>query len=145
MTVRCSSGTYVRALARDLGEILGVGGHLIALRRTKVGPFSVDDAVSNERLGLGEIPASGLLSPADVAAKLFPVLALDDTQETDLRHGKRLDLVEGQLLSDGSDRASIAAAIAPNGTLVGLIEVKGGRTRVITNFPSVAGEEGGAA
>lgn len=145
VTVRCSSGTYVRALARDLGEILGVGGHLIALRRTKVGPFSVDDAVSNERLGLGEIPASGLLSPADVAAKLFPVLALDDTQETDLRHGKRLDLVEGQLLSDGSDRASIAAAIAPNGTLVGLIEVKGGRTRVITNFPSVAGEEGGAA
>lgn len=145
VTVSCTSGTYVRALARDLGEILGVGGHLVALRRVKVGPFSVDDAVSNERLGLGEIPASELLSPAEVAAKLFPVLALDEDQETDLGHGKRLELAAGQVLSDGSDRAPLAAAIAPNGRLVGLIEVKNGRTRVVTNFPMVADEDGGAA
>lgn len=140
VTVSCSSGTYVRALARDLGEILGVGGHLIALRRTQVGPFSVDDAVSNERLGRGEIPASDLLRPAEVAARLFPVLALDEAQETDLGHGKRPHLAEGQLLSDGSSRAPLAAAIALSGRLVGLIEVKNGRTRVVTNFPPVAGD-----
>lgn len=138
VTVTCSSGTYVRALARDLGEALGVGGHLTALRRTAVGPFSVDDAVSNDRLGQGGIPADELLTPAEVAARLFPVLALDEAQEVDLGHGKRLDLADGRPLSDGSDRAPLAAAIAMSGRLVGLVEVKNGRTRVVTNFPTTA-------
>lgn len=142
VTVTCSSGTYVRALARDLGEILGVGGHLTALRRTAVGPFAVTDAISTDRLGQGAIPASELLSPADVASRLFPVLALDEDQELALGHGKRLELVDGQQLSDGTDRAALAAAIAPSGRLVGLVEVKNGRTRVVTNFPTVVGEAG---
>lgn len=145
VTVSCSSGTYVRALARDLGEILGVGGHLTALRRTRVGPFSVENAVSTDRLSQGAIPADELLSPAEVAARLFPALRLDDVQEIDLGHGKRLDLPEGQVLSDGSDRAALAAAISPSGRLVGLIEVKNGRTRVITNFPTTDSGAGGAA
>lgn len=145
VTVRCSSGTYVRALARDLGEILGVGGHLTALRRTQVGPFAVADAIATERLGQGEIPASELLTPADVASRLFPVLALDEEQEIALGHGKRLELGESQALSDGTDRAALAAAIAPSGKLVGLVEVKNGRTRVVTNFPTAAGDEGAHA
>lgn len=137
VVVRCSSGTYIRALARDLGQSLDVGGHLTALRRTEVGPFSVADAAPNEGLADGSVSTDNLLSPAEVASRLFPVLALSEQQEIDLGHGKRLDLGEDQLLSNGSDRAMLAAAIAPTGRLVGLVEVKNGRTRVVTNFPSV--------
>ncbi len=167
VVVRCSTGTYVRALARDLGEALGVGGHLTALRRIEVGPFAVSDAVPMSRLAAparhgverqeqqqdqqleeqGPPLAEELLAPAEVASRLFPVLALDEQQRIDLGHGKRLELAEGQTLGDGSDRAGLAAAIAPDGTLVGLVEVKHGRTRVVTNFPvdGPAGASGGAA
>jgi len=140
VVVNCSSGTYVRALARDLGEALGVGGHLTALRRTKVGPFSVADAVSNEQLAAGGISTESLLDPAVVAARLLPVLSLSEQQEIDLGHGKRLEISEDQPLSDGTDRANLAAAIAYGGRLVGLIELKNGRTRVVTNFPPVHSE-----
>lgn len=134
-TVRCSSGTYVRALARDLGEAVGVGGHLTALRRTEVGPFGVSNAVSTEALISGSIGREALLRPADIAAQLFPVLALTGQQEIDLGHGKRLRLDEGQVLSDGTTDAALAAAVAPSGRLVGLVDVKAGRTQVVTNFP----------
>lgn len=134
--LRCSSGTYVRALARDLGEALGVGGHLTALRRTEVGPFDVAHAVSNEALTSGDIDVTALASPGEVAARLFPVLSLTPQQEIDLGHGKRLTLDEGQLLSNGSVDAKPAAAIAASGRLVGLVDVTGGRTRVVTNFPA---------
>ena len=136
VTVSCSSGTYVRALARDLGEALGVGGHLTALRRTAVGPFSVADAVSNEQLAQGTLDAGSLLDPAEVAARLFPVLSLSEQQEIDLGHGKRLEIGEEQTLSDGTNQAKTAAAIAPSGRLVGLIVLKNGRTWVLTNFPT---------
>lgn len=129
--VECSSGTYVRALARDLGEALDVGGHLVALRRTNVGPFDVVDAVANEALAEGSVDASALLDPAAVASRLFPVLALTAEQEIDLGHGKRLRLGEGQ-----ADDAPLVAAISPEERLVGLVEVADGRTRVVTNFPT---------
>ena len=65
--VACSSGTYVRALARDLGALLGVGGHVLALRRTRVGPFTVDEAVPLDEVpeGLGEhlVPLGVFLQP----------------------------------------------------------------------------------
>lgn len=127
--VECSSGTYVRALARDLGGLLGVGGHLVTLRRTSVGPFSVENAVSNELLAAGESLVDRLISPAEVARQLFPVLQLTEQQAVDLGHGKRLDL------EDEVADASLVAAIAPDGRLIGLVEVKRGRTRVVTNFP----------
>lgn len=145
VTVSCSSGTYVRALARDLGEALGVGGHLTALRRAAVGPFSVADAVSNEQLAHGTFEPGRLLDPAEVAARLFPVLSLSEQQEIDLGHGKRLEVGSEQKLSDGTDRAKLAAAIAPSGRLVGLVEVKNGRTRVVTNFPTDEAGSGAAA
>ncbi|UOR00896.1 tRNA pseudouridine(55) synthase TruB [Leucobacter allii] len=126
-TVRCSSGTYVRALARDLGAALGVGGHLTALRRTDVGPFSVAGATTMEELAEGRNLT--LLRPAEIAAALFPVLALTPAQSVDLGHGKRLEL-------DGVADAALAAAVAPDGALVGLVEVRGGRSRVVTNFPT---------
>lgn len=141
-TVRCSSGTYVRALARDLGAALGLGGHLTALRRTEVGPFGVAGAVSTEALAAGE--AGALLSPADVAARLFPVLRLSAAQEVDLGHGKRLELApaEGERPAGVPEDAPLVAAIAPDGRLVGLVELKRGRTRVVTNFPVPIGGAG---
>ena len=56
VVVECSSGTYVRALARDLGAALGVGGHLTALRRTRVGPFTLDQAADLETLAAAADP-----------------------------------------------------------------------------------------
>lgn len=126
-TVHCSSGTYIRALARDLGAALGIGGHLTALRRTDVGPFGVAGAVTTAELADGRIGA--VLEPAEVAARLFPVLHLTVQQTVDLGHGKRLDL-------DASSDAPLVSAIAPDGRLVGLVEVARGRTRVVTNFPT---------
>lgn len=141
--VRCSTGTYIRALARDLGNDLGVGGHLTALRRTEVGPFHVADATSNEQLaGVEGQPgdAGRLFSPAEVAAKLFPVLEVTDDEARDLANGKRLDVDP-----ERQPPAPLVAAILPGGLgeagdrLVGLVEVKKGRTRVVTNFPADLG------
>jgi len=123
--VACSSGTYVRALARDLGSRLGVGGHLTALRRTRVGPFSVADAAPLEGLD-----ASRLLSPAAAAAAVFPVLALTAPQAVDLGHGKRVDLGATAVADSG-----LRAAVGPDGRLVALVEVRAGTARVVTGFP----------
>ena len=81
--VSCSSGTYVRALARDLGAALGVGGHLTALRRTRVGSFDVADAAVLE--GIEVEPA--LLAPTAVASSMFPVWSMTADETTDLGHG----------------------------------------------------------
>ncbi|MES2093998.1 MAG: tRNA pseudouridine(55) synthase TruB [Actinomycetota bacterium] len=124
--VRCGSGTYIRAIARDLGAALGVGGHLTALRRSMIGPFSVADAAELESLDV----AAALLAPAVVAKALFPVFALDSDQAVDLGHGKRL-LAERPLGPPGA-----VAAIAPDGRLVGLLDFTDGVARPIVNFPA---------
>jgi len=85
--VECSSGTYIRALARDLGVSLGVGGHLTALRRTRVGPFASDQAQT-----LDEAADKGLVVRAmgDVARQVFACLTLDVDQAAAVRVGRRL-------------------------------------------------------
>lgn len=123
--VACSSGTYVRAIARDLGAALGVGGHLSALRRSKVGPFDVTSAAELETLDV----AASLLGPADVASRLFPVLQLTAQEAVDLWHGKRLTL---DPVGDGTP----VAALAPDGRLVGLVEFSGRIAKPLVNFPS---------
>ncbi len=85
--VECSSGTYVRALARDLGAGLGVGGHLTALRRTRVGPFSLDQARTLERLAA---EPSLSLTLAEAVTVAFPRRDLDAEQATDISHGRPL-------------------------------------------------------
>ncbi len=85
--VVCSSGTYVRALARDLGAALGVGGHLTALRRTAVGGFTLAEAVTLEQLA--ERPAV-TLSMGEAAARFFPRRDADPDQSRVLGHGGRL-------------------------------------------------------
>jgi tRNA pseudouridine55 synthase len=84
--VECSSGTYIRALARDLGATLGTGGHLTALRRTCVGPFGLDQArdVQPDGADLGLIPL------ADVTRLVFCTLTVTEEQEVAVRHGRRL-------------------------------------------------------
>ena len=133
--VHCSTGTYVRALARDLGEKLGIGGHLTALRRTRVGPFDVEDAISMESLIDGEI-LLGVKEPAAVAATLFPQLALSESQALDLGHGKRVVLGEDQLAAEQRESTDHAAAIAPDGRLIGIVSVTDGRVKPISNFPT---------
>jgi tRNA pseudouridine55 synthase len=123
--VRCSSGTYVRALARDLGAALGVGGHLTALRRTTVGPFDVVDAAVLE--GIDVAPA--LLPPTAVAERLFPVWRMTTAETVDLGHGKRVHV-------DLDDTPGPVAAVTPTGDLAGLVEVRRGQAVPIVNFPS---------
>ncbi len=135
--IDCSSGTYIRALARDLGAGLGIGGHLTALRRTRVGPFEVSDAVSLEALAEGG--PSLLESPAAVAARLFVALEVDAAQARDLGHGKLLALPEQPdaepvaAIERGQNGAS-AGGEHPD-RLVALISVRQGRGRTLVGFP----------
>jgi tRNA pseudouridine55 synthase len=109
VAVDCSSGTYIRALARDLGAALEVGGHITALRRTKVGNFDVSQASNLEQLeNLKLIPL------IDAARDLFPVIELEDSDVTDLVHGKRL---LGRALAAG-----LVAGRSPEGELVAVLE-----------------------
>jgi tRNA pseudouridine55 synthase len=121
VTVDCSSGTYIRALARDIGGALGCGGHLAALRRTHVGPFSVDDACLPDALD-----ESRLIAPARVAGQLFPTWSMSDAETTDIGHGKKV----AATVSD----APLVAAIH-EGRLVAIVAVSNGVARVVTGFP----------
>ena len=121
--VAVSSGTYVRALARDLGAALGVGGHLTVLRRTRVGPFDVADAADPD----GDLLAA-LRAPAAVARRLFPAVDLAADTAVALAHGKRVPLPTAD--------APIVAAIAPGDRLAGLVAVERGVARVLVNFPT---------
>ena len=134
--VVCSSGTYIRALARDLGAALAVGGHLTSLRRTRVGPFALADAVALDDVdpdpaAPGGVPAR-LLHPADAATRLFPELRLDRAGAADLGHGRRVD-APADLADDGP-----LAALAPDGRLIGLAQREGSRLRVLVNFPEAS-------
>jgi tRNA pseudouridine55 synthase len=102
--VECSSGTYVRAIARDAGRTLGVGGHLQALRRTRVGPFPVSESVSLE--GLGE---ESLMTLADIAQRCFTTWSVDDVQAKAVALGQRIawagpDVDSPVALTDGTGR-----------------------------------------
>jgi tRNA pseudouridine55 synthase len=127
--VECSSGTYIRALARDLGAALGVGGHLTALRRTRIGPFSVSDAGS-----LGETLMESLRTPASVATALFDSVQLTGAEERELMQGKRPRLTN--LETRLADSPGPIAAIGQNGNLTGLISASAGVGRVLVNFPT---------
>lgn len=90
VSVTCSTGTYVRALARDLGAMLGVGGHLTALRRTRVGGWSVLEACSLDDLTSAAHPRERLLPLAEAAKRSFPVVVLESTDADWVRHGRPL-------------------------------------------------------
>jgi tRNA pseudouridine55 synthase len=127
VVVDCSSGTYIRSLARDLGATLGVGGHLTALRRTRVGAFDVAAAV-----GIDDLEGAPVLTPAEAAERIMPALPVTDDEARDLRHGKRLG---GQALRL---TAPYGAAIDAGRALVGIVEKRGGDLKSAMNMPEVA-------
>jgi tRNA pseudouridine55 synthase len=86
ISVHCTSGTYIRAIARDVGRLLGVGGHLTALRRTAVGPFGLDEARTLDDLA----DDFSVLPIADAARSTFPSVDLDPGEADDVRVGRRL-------------------------------------------------------
>ncbi|WP_134773646.1 tRNA pseudouridine(55) synthase TruB [Ornithinimicrobium flavum] len=115
--VEVSSGTYVRALARDLGAALGVGGHLTALRRTRVGGLGLDRAVSLEQLDpeVGPGPAAQLVDLADAARSALPARELTAQEARALGYGQRIP-------SERPGREGPVAAFAPDGTLVAVLD-----------------------
>jgi tRNA pseudouridine55 synthase len=94
--VRCSSGTYVRALARDLGRSLGVGGHLTALRRVGIGPFLVDSAVDFDSLADPALIEAELLPPAE-ALSHFPSLEVGPEDAGRILHGQSLSMAGSEI------------------------------------------------
>jgi tRNA pseudouridine55 synthase len=124
LTIECSSGTYIRALARDIGEALGVGGHLVALRRTRVGPFDVADALSHER-----IEASGLSGLAESASLVMTLVVLGAREVDDIRHGRAV------ASKDWPEGVALAAVDEASGQLVAIIECSAGRSRILMGVP----------
>ncbi|HWS59184.1 MAG TPA: tRNA pseudouridine(55) synthase TruB [Actinotalea sp.] len=114
VTVVCSSGTYVRALARDLGSGLGVGGHLTALRRTRVGGYGLDVARTLEELE-GEV---AVLPMAQAARATFPARELTAAESAELSFGRRLASPPAGPVGTAT---LPVAAFAPDGTLVALL------------------------
>ena len=115
VVVDCSTGTYIRALARDLGEALGVGGHLTSLRRTRVGPFGLDVARTLEELETA--PTLSLdLDAAALAA--FPRRDIDAEQAEGLRHGRWLE---------ARGDTGVVAAVGPDGRVAALVSESGRR------------------
>lgn len=84
IAIDCSSGTFIRAIARDLGEKLGVGAHLTALRRTKVGHFGIDEATA--------IDDAEPMSMVTAARKILPIIEISNSQETELSFGRQLEI-----------------------------------------------------
>jgi tRNA pseudouridine55 synthase len=122
-TVRCSSGTYIRALARDLGAALGVGGHLTRLRRTRVGPYDVGQARTLEQLA-ASFEVIGL---ADAAAAAFERRDLTEAEARLVAHG-------GKLASAEPGRDGPVAAFAPDGSLIALLTEEGGQAKPLAVF-----------
>ena len=103
--VECSAGTYIRSIARDLGEALGVGGHLFALRRSEVSPFTLNDcsALDNPQIR----------SLAESISSIMPIRHIDLQEIQELSFGRSLTK---------SDFAGIGVAIGPNGEVAAILE-----------------------
>ncbi|MDX6371948.1 MAG: tRNA pseudouridine55 synthase [Nocardioidaceae bacterium] len=120
LSLRCTSGTYVRAIARDAGLRLGVGGHLTALRRTAVGPYGLDVARTLDELA----DRFEVLPIAAAARAAFPSVDLDDEAAGDVRVGRPLDV----------ELSGLSAVFAPDGEFLALYEPRDGRARPVAVF-----------
>ena len=121
VTVECTTGTYVRALARDLGAMLGVGGHLTALRRTRVGPFDLAASRTLEQLA-----EELVVVPLDRAvAASFPRRELTAEEAVALSYGQKLA---------PSGRPGTLGAFAPDGRCIALVEDAGDLARASVVF-----------
>ena len=127
--VDCSSGTYIRALARDLGRSLGVGGHLTALRRTRIGRYSIDQAQQLEGLTSESLD---VLDISQAAKQQFNLRNLNDQEVIDLRHGKRLK-------ANGECEKPFAG-IDKNGKLIAMLNVSGQAVKSLAVFADETSE-----
>ncbi|MCL2653706.1 MAG: tRNA pseudouridine(55) synthase TruB [Propionibacteriaceae bacterium] len=124
--VDCSSGTYVRALARDLGAALRVGGHLTALRRTRVGAFNIEHAVP-----LDDATWANVIPLDDVAPRLFESMTVGGEVADDVSHGRALSIPVP---------ADPTAVIGPTGQFLALYQREGDRSVPVAVFVDGAGE-----
>jgi tRNA pseudouridine55 synthase len=120
VSLRCSSGTYVRAIARDLGRELHVGGHLTALRRSAVGPFDLATAMTLEQLA----EAWSMIDLSAAARASFPTHDLTDQQAIDVRVGRPLT----------EQFSELTAVFAPDGEFLALYEPRGEHARPLAVF-----------
>lgn len=117
--VTCSSGTYIRALARDLGESLGVGGHLTALRRTSIGGFKLEEAVNIDQIADRRIPLG------EAAERILSTRRVDLDEQILLRNGRAIFAV---------GKVGVYAALSSGGDLVALLQEEGERAKPIAVF-----------
>jgi len=117
--VACSAGTYIRSIARDLGAALGVGGHLIELRRTEVAPFELNEA--------GEIGSAEVLPLKDAIAKVLPIRELRFDEVAELKFGRRIEK---------SNQEGVVVGIAPDGEIAAILENREGRAQPVSVFNS---------
>ncbi|MEE0238078.1 MAG: tRNA pseudouridine(55) synthase TruB [Pauljensenia sp.] len=154
VAVECSSGTYVRALARDAGAALGVGAHLIALRRTRVGGFPLNDALTLDELtravedtptGEGEEPVLPLIPLGRAALDMFAALALTEAEAGAFAHGQAPRRSRAQLTqwaaeagyappATAEEETPPIAAVSPSGEVLGLLRIDGTRLRTVLVF-----------
>ena len=150
VTVSCSSGTYIRALARDLGKALGTGGHLTALRRTRVGAVRLQDAADLAELTACRDASEGpledlpLLPLEEAARRIFGARELSAAEASDISYGRRIapsgdgTVVKRSAHASADEQGAvqhasvegIVAGFAPDGTLVALLENKMQRGKV---------------
>ncbi|MCZ2859917.1 tRNA pseudouridine(55) synthase TruB [Blastococcus sp. VKM Ac-2987] len=128
VTVDCTAGTYIRAIARDVGAALGVGGHLTALRRTVSGPFTVAEArvVEDAAASLVAAGGPGFLGLTEAALLVFPARELTAEEARALGYGQRIP---------ATGAAGLHAAVDPDGRLAALVEDAGRTARVAVGFP----------
>ena len=128
VTVVCTAGTYIRAIARDAGAALGVGGHLTALRRTASGPFTTEQAapVEDAAAALADGGGHGCLGLTEAATAVFPARAVTAEEATALGYGQRVP---------ATGAPGLTAAVDPGGRLVALLEDAGRTARVAVGFP----------
>ncbi|MQA88944.1 MAG: tRNA pseudouridine(55) synthase TruB [Gemmatimonas sp.] len=120
IVVDCASGTYIRAIGRDIGETLGVGAHLTALRRTRIGKFDVGESITVEALADESRVASALVSPAEALADL-PTFVLEASEMEAVSHGRSVPApVE-------SSAGATVAMVSRDGRLVAIGESTGER------------------
>ncbi|GAA3936648.1 tRNA pseudouridine(55) synthase TruB [Streptomyces gulbargensis] len=122
VSVVCSSGTYIRALARDLGAGLGVGGHLTALRRTRVGPYKLDTARTLDQLQ----EELTVMPVAEAAEAAFPRWDVDEKRARLLLNGVRLEMP--------AYPKGPVAVFGPGGTLLALVEDQRGKAKSLAVF-----------
>ncbi|MSO33003.1 MAG: tRNA pseudouridine(55) synthase TruB [Candidatus Nanopelagicaceae bacterium] len=125
--VTCSAGTYIRAIARDLGNTFDVGGHLIALRRTHVGTFTIENSITSTELKNGKEPK--VMQLVDAVRSLFKVREINDDEEISIFHGRAINKNSEKVNSD------LQAAINSVGEVIAILEPRDGRLHPSIVFP----------